>query len=274
MALFKTDYFIYHKDGYEPIVLEEGFYWPAFFFSFVWAFQNKLWLQGFIGLLAYILGGSIFLTEVIQFANFIGSYFNSIEIGVLIVMLIPNFIYGSIGMEVLKNKLVSDGYNLWRTRQKDSETALNEYNAIKSPKVRAKEIRPAQKVRITKHTSQATTKNTAPRKPLPSKISAQTLYIRQKREINGKLKKKLITKKTAEAQLKKAAELEEMRLIIENKGKKLDVSKEVNPKKTTSKSKSDFDYVEKLKDITALREQGAISQDEFRKLKKRIMDSL
>ena len=115
MALFKTDYFIYHKEGYEPIVLEEGFHWPAFFFSFLWAFQNKMWLQGSIGLIAYILAGSIFLTEVIQFANFIGSYFNSIEIGVLIVMLIPNFIYGSIGIEVFKNKLTSEGYHIIKT---------------------------------------------------------------------------------------------------------------------------------------------------------------
>ena len=65
-----------------------------------------------------------------------------------------------------------------------------------------------------------------------------------------------------------------MRLIIENKGKKPEVKKEVKPKKTTSTSKGDFDYVEKLKDITALREEGDISQAEFRKLKKKIMDSI
>ena len=33
-------------------------------------------------------------------------------------------------------------------------------------------------------------------------------------------------------------------------------------------------HIEKLKDITTLKEEGAISQAEFRRLKKKIMDSI
>ena len=256
MAWFKTEYYIYEKVGYDPIVLEEGFCWPAFFFSFLWAFEKKMWLPCIVGLLAYVLSGSIFRAELIQFMQFVGNMIDSIEIGTLVVMLIPNIIYGATGIEMLRNKLTSDGYSLWQTRQKDSETALKKYNEIR------------------KSESRAVDKSVAPKKPLPSKESVQTLFIRQKREINRKLKQKLITKRSAETQMKKAIELEEMRLIIENKGKKPEVKKAIKAKKITPKSSNDFDYVEKLKDITTLREEGAISQAEFRKLKKKIIDSL
>jgi len=153
----------------------------------------------------------------------------------------------------------------------NTETALDEYNGKKS---REKDRTNIKKVRITSHTSKTTNENTASKKPLPSKISGQTLFIRQKREINRKLKQKLITKRTAETQMKKALKLEEMRLIIENKGKKPKVKKVIKVKKITAKSSDDFDYVEKLKDITTLREEGAISQAEFKKLKKKIMDTI
>jgi len=125
-----------------------------------------------------------------------------------------------------------------------------------------------------KNTVNIIKKSKAPKKKLPSKQSSQTLFIRQKREINKKLKQKLITKRSAETQMKKAVELEEMRLIIENKGKKPEVKKAIKPKKTTSKPSNNFDYVEKLKDITLLLEKGAISQAEFRKLKKKIMGTI
>jgi len=255
MAWFKTEYFIYDKKGSNPVILEEGFCGAAFIFSFLWAFEKKMWLPGIVGLLVYVVSGSIFRVELIQFIQFVGNMFNSIEIGTLVVMLIPNFIYGNMGIEMYQSKLANDGYALaWTTREKDSEIALNKYNE-------------SIKVKITSHTSTST-------KPFPSKESGETLFIRQKREINKKLKQKLITKKTADTQMKKAAELEEMRLIIENKGKKPEVKKAIKVKKITAKSSDDFDYVEKLKDITTLREEGAISQAEFRKLKKKIMDTI
>jgi len=125
-----------------------------------------------------------------------------------------------------------------------------------------------------KKTEEPSKKSKAPKKLLPSKQSSQTLFIRQKREINRKLKQKIITKRSAETQMKKAVELEEMRLIIENKGKKPEAKKVIKPKKTTSNPSNNFDYVEKLKDITLLLEKGAISQAEFRKLKKKIMGTI
>ena len=288
MATFQ----IYDKEDSEPVVVKEGFNFMAFFsLGFIWALFNRLWIAGILGGFIWIMANSAFENYLSQFTIAIANILpiedeiKSIMLATLLVLFIPGFIFGVYGNEMLGSKLTNDGYSITQTIEADNaKKALDEYNdnevREKETRIKEKETREffkrakIKKVRITKHTSAVTKENTAPRKPLPSKISAQTLYIRQKREINRKLKQKLITKKTAEAQLKKAAELEEMRLIIENKGKKPEVKKEVKPKKITSKPKGDFDYVEKIKDITALRDEGAISQAEFNKLKKKIMDTL
>ena len=283
MATFQ----IFDKEDSEPVAVKQGFNFNAFVAIFIWALFKRLWLVGIVGGIFWI----IYQSYQAQFSIFVANLlpieddYSSLAISTLIVFSIPHFIFGNLGNEWIENDLIVNGYKIVQIIEADNaEKALDEYigkESIGKATIASKGetdnfFKKARKknIRITKHTSSATNANTAPRKPLPSKISAQTLFIRQKREINRKLKQKLITKKTAESQLKKAAELEEMRLIIENKGKKPEVKKEVKPKKTSSKSKGDFDYVEKLKDITALREEGAISQAEFRKLKKNIMDTL
>ena len=257
MATFQ----IYNKENSEPVAVKEGFNYNAFFTIFIWALFNRLWMAGIVGGFVWIMAFSVFRSEVAQFTIFVASLLpieetlNSFALAVPIVWSIPHFIFGGYGNEMLESKLTNDGYRLALTIDAENlEEALIEYNRSDS--------------------SSPTNKSVAPKKPLPSKKSAQTLFIRQKREINRKLKQKLITKRSAESQMKKAIELEEMRLIIENKGKKPEVKKAIKAKKTTPKSSNDFDYVEKLKDITALREEGAISQAEFRKLKKKIMDSI
>ena len=65
-----------------------------------------------------------------------------------------------------------------------------------------------------------------------------------------------------------------MRLIIENQRKEKKVKSKTKPKKPFSASTKEFEYVEKLKEIKLLREEGVITQAEFRKLKKKIIDSL
>jgi hypothetical protein len=40
--------------GEAPILLEEGFCWPAFFFSFLWALWHRLWLVAFLLVLAIL----------------------------------------------------------------------------------------------------------------------------------------------------------------------------------------------------------------------------
>jgi len=272
---------IYDKEDSEPVAVKQGFNFNAFVAIFIWALFKRLWLVGIVGAILWIL----YQSYQAQFSVFIASLlpieddYSSLAVSTFIVFTIPHFIFGSLGNQFIEDDLTDSGYKIAQiVEAANAEKALIEYAGQESieKEETSKLLKRAniKKVRITKHTSITSNENSTPRKPLPSKSSGQTLYIRQKREINRKLKKKLITKKTAESQLKKAAELEEMRLIIENKGKKPEVKKEVKPKKITSKPKGDFDYVEKIKDITALRDEGAISQAEFRKLKKKIMDTL
>ena len=108
-----------------------------------------------------------------------------------------------------------------------------------------------------------------------------TLFNRQKREINRKLSEGLITDRTAKIQMNKAIADEKMRLIIENqrkenvkKRKEKKVKSKTEPKKPASTSTKEFEYVEKLKEIKSLREEGAITQAEFKKLKEKIIDSI
>ena len=101
-----------------------------------------------------------------------------------------------------------------------------------------------------------------------------TLFNRQKREINRKLSEGLITDRTAKIQMNKAIADEKMRLIIENQRKEKKVKPTTNPKKPASTSTKEFEYVEKLKEIKSLREEGAITQAEFKKLKEKIIDSI
>ena len=271
MATFQ----IYDKDDSEPVAVKQGFNFNAFVAIFIWALFKRLWLAGFVGAVLWFIYQSNQAQISIFVANLlpIEDDYSSLAVSTFIVFSIPHFIFGILGNQLIEDDLTDSGYKIALTIEADNaEKALDEYIGKESREFSKRAN--LKKVRITKHTSKAVNENTAPRKPLPSKISAQTLFIRQKREINKKLKQKLITKKTAEAQMKKAAELEEMRLIIENKGKVKKVKKEVKPKKITSKQKGDFDYVEKLKDITALKDEGAISQAEFRRLKKKIMDTI
>ena len=100
------------------------------------------------------------------------------------------------------------------------------------------------------------------------------IFNRQKREINRKLSEGLITDRTAKIQMNKAIADEKMRLIIENQRKEKKAKSKTEPKKPASTSTKEFEYVEKLKEIKSLREEGAITQAEFKKLKEKIIDSI
>jgi len=60
-------------------------------------------------------------------------------------------------------------------------------------------------------------------------------------------------------------------LAFNNKKK---AKSKTEPKKPASTSTKEFEYVEKLKEIKSLREEGAITQAEFKKLKEKIIDSI
>ena len=115
----------------------------------------------------------------------------------------------------------------------------------------------------------------AKKKPAPAvKKYDPKLFDRQKREINRKLSEELITERTAVIQMNRAIADEKMRLIIENQRKEKKAKSKTEPKKPASTSTKEFEYVEKLKEIKSLREEGVITQAEFKKLKEKIIDSI
>ena len=54
MATYK----IYHRQKGEYRAVKQGFSWPAFFFTWLWAFVKGLWEIGIIGLLLYSCSGA------------------------------------------------------------------------------------------------------------------------------------------------------------------------------------------------------------------------
>jgi hypothetical protein len=60
----------------DPVLIKEGFSWPAFFFSLPWALWNRLWL---VALLVVVVAGALDvslmyagLNEVVRFAAGLG----------------------------------------------------------------------------------------------------------------------------------------------------------------------------------------------------------
>jgi len=158
--------------------------------------------------------------------------------------------------------------------QDELQQAQDDEEARKNKLLRDLQIKKLQAEDIV--TPQAKKKSTkAKKKPAPAvKKYDPTLFDRQKREINRKLSEGLITERTATILMNRANADEKMRLIIENQRKEKMVKSKTKPKKPTSASTKEFEYVEKLKEIKSLREEGVITQAEFGKLKKKIIDSL
>ena len=165
--------------------------------------------------------------------------------------------------------------------QDDLQQAQDDEEARKNKLLRDLQIKKLQAEDIVtpqtkKKSTKAKKKSTkAKKKPAPAvKKYDPKLFDRQKREIREQLSEGLITERTAVIQKNRAIADEKMRLIIENQRKEKMVKSKTKPKKPTSASTKEFEYVEKLKEIKSLRKEGDITQAEFKKLKKKIIDSL
>ncbi|MEN8133173.1 MAG: DUF2628 domain-containing protein [Pseudomonadota bacterium] len=88
--------------GYEPI--KQGFSWPGFFFTWVWAFVKKIWVIGVVLLIAVLIANNIgfALTDVGVGGAFIG----------LFLTLIPMISAGMLGNDWRKDSMRRRGYNL------------------------------------------------------------------------------------------------------------------------------------------------------------------
>ena len=99
------DVYKHPVQGYEAV--KKGFSWPAFFFSWIWAFIKKLWGYGLLFLVI-----AIFLSATYT------------HTGSAIILNIGFYIFcGAIGNELRRGNLTSRGYERIETLQAETSDA-------------------------------------------------------------------------------------------------------------------------------------------------------
>lgn len=99
---------------YEAV--KQGWSWPAFFFSFIWAMVKKQWVLGTVTLIFVFIFGFIVGASTDE---------KSGEVLINVVSIIINIIFGINGNSWRESNLISRGYE-----QVDTVTASNPEGAI------------------------------------------------------------------------------------------------------------------------------------------------
>ena len=108
------DVFKHPTQGYEAVKC--GFSWPAFFFTWIWAFVKKLWLHGVMFIiLTFIL---TFFETVFDNEGMIG-----ISLAFSVLSLVLFFVFGFKGNEWRSNWLQKRGYSYIKTLEASSPDA-------------------------------------------------------------------------------------------------------------------------------------------------------
>lgn len=91
--------------------VKNGWSWPAFFFTYIWAFCMQLWVIGFIffpiHFFRHILVNSLDYT--------FSSSLNDVEIVILIFSFGINFLFGFYGNRWKRSRLKKAGYTIFNT---------------------------------------------------------------------------------------------------------------------------------------------------------------
>ena len=107
-----------HPAG-EIQVIKQGYCWPAFFFSYIWAMVSKMWVLGIGALIAILVLGLVveisIPTNLISIKNFI---INLVAIAI-------SMYFGSNGNQLREKSLLSRGFEL-----EDTVTASNKDGAV------------------------------------------------------------------------------------------------------------------------------------------------
>lgn len=104
-----------HPAG-EVQVVKQGWCWPAFFFSFIWAMVSKMWALGVGALIGFLVLGIV--VDISVPANMQDGIINLVAIAV-------NIYFGSSGNQLREKNLLSRGFEL-----KDTVTAANKDGAV------------------------------------------------------------------------------------------------------------------------------------------------
>ena len=99
--------------GYE--VIKQGFSWPGFFFTWIWAFIKKLWVVGIVLLIVAFTANSIAI--ILSGQNIIFSLFG------FIVTLIPMLVAGARGNKWREKSMLQRGFEYIGTVRSGSADA-------------------------------------------------------------------------------------------------------------------------------------------------------
>lgn len=97
-------------------VVKQGWCWPAFFFSFIWAMVSKMWALGVGALIGFFALGIVIGLSVPP----------ELQDGIInLVAIAVNIYFGSSGNQLREKHLISRGFEL-----KDTVTAANKDGAV------------------------------------------------------------------------------------------------------------------------------------------------
>jgi|GEM_PF-2970455 hypothetical protein len=121
--------------------VKDGWSWPAFFFTYIWAFTKKLWLHAFIALISFITVELVIIFAFFPNAVIINFFF-------ILVGLILEVIFGFKGNNWVFNKLNKEGYeivtsvmassksdasfefSLWEKKQKEKSKSIEQQKKL------------------------------------------------------------------------------------------------------------------------------------------------
>ena len=109
-------YKIFQDSSGNSEAVKQGWSWPAFFFSFIWAFAKKLWLLG----IAFIIGSLVF--GLIVGAAGGGEGLDAL---INVVSIVISIVFGINGNSWREKNLFSRGYE-----QADTVTAASPEDAV------------------------------------------------------------------------------------------------------------------------------------------------
>ncbi|MBU2765966.1 hypothetical protein HAP94_07100 [Acidithiobacillus ferrivorans] len=117
-------YRIYRKDA-DVVAIKDGFSYPGFFFTWIWAFIKKLWGVGVFFFLLNIMAFSTFLWMMHK-GSPAADHLSVLWLTLNITAWAPKAILGYFGNHLRGNKLIRQGY----TRLPDTVRAKNDHDAI------------------------------------------------------------------------------------------------------------------------------------------------
>jgi len=236
---------IYSHELLQPEIVKDGWSWPAFFFNFIWALIKKLWAVFIISFILWAITLAILFTST--------SSYESFDIMTGIAGFVFQLVYGFQGNKWRVEKLSKLGYKHVDTiSAKSHKLALAQYKTS----LGEKELLSPEK-----------TKSPEPESKPETNKSTGSIVMTTKKNEDEKSTKQYTQDGIIFKSKKDWEEYNQMSYPV---SKPVTVSEE----KTQSDSNNQSEYINKLKEAKALLDDELINQDDYEKIKQKIIDNM